>query len=212
MPKSFQDLSEEFKTGFKAKCQQVGLTPEHIASFQAAIAKPGPTIISTRPERGNVPLMNLAVPNVQELKRLGGFPDSVYISGRYSDAAITYPPPLAPGATHLLSECGDDLCRLEAELGPKVRKDVEVAMRAFVQGNSTKVVEYEPLINALHFPMQTAVAGGEVIDITAESPLIIDNPDGPVELVFAAMNIFDGGFIEVKTPAQIDSQLVLKES
>lgn len=174
--------------------------------------RPGPTIISSRPERGNVPLLNKELKNVQELKELGGFPNEDYQSGRFSDAAITYPPPLPAGAIALLQDCGDDLCRLESELGDNIRKDVDLALRAFVQGNSEKVEAYEPLINALHFPMHAAIAGADVIDITAESPLVIDNPEGPVELVFAAMNIYDGGYIEVKTPAQIDSQLVVKEA
>jgi len=211
MAKKFAELTEKQHAAFRAKCEQVGLTADHLAACQTACDKPGPRIISTRPERGNVPLITRQVPDVRTLKKIGGFPDADYTSGKYSDAAITYPAPLGSQATKLVAECAGDRCRLEAECGSAVLEDVNVAMRAFVLGNSQKVEAYEPLINALHFPMETAAAGGEVINITADSPLIIDNPDGPVELVYAVMNIFDGGFIEVLTPAQIDSQFVSNE-
>ncbi len=211
MAKKFAELSQEMQAAFRAKCEQVGLTADHLAACQAACEKPGPRIISSRPERGNVPLITRQVPDVRTLKKLGGFANDVYTSGKYSDAAITYPPPLHRNAASLVADCAGDRCRLEAECGADLLADVDVAMRAFVLGDSQKVEAYEPLINALHFPMETVAAGAEVINITASSPLIIDNPSGPVELVYAAMNIFDGGFIEVLTPAVIDSQHVSNE-
>ncbi len=211
MAKKFAELTQKQQENFRAKCQQRGLSADHMETFMSTCAKPGPRIVSTRPEVGTVPMVRIQLPDVRALKQYGGFPDSDYTSGKYSDAAITYPPPLVREGAKLVAACGGDRCQLEAECGAQLLQDVDVAMRAFVLGDSRKVEAYEPLINALHFPMETAAAGGESIDITASNPLIIDNPSEPVELFFGVMNIFDGGFIEVRTPAKIDSQFVSNE-
>lgn len=207
MVKQFKDLSGAQVAKFNARCVQLGVDPAKIqGSVTTADAEGGlhcghPGANSTFP-----PANILKLANVAELKALCACKDEDYVCGRESDAHVRYPQPVAALELPLLSSYGRDVKLIENFMTEAQKGAVVQALHAYLVGNSNKVKDYEPIINAIHFPMSLAVYAAQNITITAANPLVL-NSDQIGLYNFGVVTVEPGGVIEVLTAAQMDSQV-----
>jgi hypothetical protein len=197
---SFSSLTPDEQKQFTARLAVYGLTPKDISGKAVVTGegKPGPTVVSPSPEVSTLDVVRREVTSVAELKKLGGVPDTHYTSDGVGDHHIDYPAAPAVNAAQAVAGAKGDVCALQESLGPEVTEQVGTAMKAYLLGNSAKANAFEPLINALHFPITGAVASGDSITVKAGSPLVIKGP-GPVALNYAVMTIEKGGQVICET-------------
>ena len=69
---------------------------------------------------------------------------------------------------------------------------ITAALKAYLLGNSSKVNDYEPIINALRFPMAPSVIASPNIVITAGNPLVVRSP-APSQVITAGQLVFEPG-------------------
>ena len=172
--------------------------------------RPGGFVLSSDPEASHLPPTMVQVRDIAHLKELGGTPDSHYTSGTYSDKAIRYPAPLSD-ATRQLLQSAKDKCELEFHLKGESYADIATAAQAYVHGNSEKVKDYEPVINALHFPSQVAVFAVNDVVVQAGSPLVFA-PGDPSTLSCSSLTVEPGGQVIVQENVTINSQQTTVQS
>ncbi|WP_237386903.1 hypothetical protein [Xenorhabdus sp. Sc-CR9] len=146
----------------------------------------GPVIFSHDPKIATVPPAFFTVQTIQELKELGGVPDSEYGPGGMEPH---HPLPEPYSAERLANVTGNhvDICK---------------AFRAYIYGYSPLVKDYEDILNAKRFPMKVALYSGKDIVVAASNPLITgdENSHGePVVLTFNKITIEPGGKIIYRT-------------
>jgi hypothetical protein len=209
MSKSFKELSADQQAKFHAKCRTFGIDPETVPETVTTVnSNDGLRFGHPAGSAAFAPAKVIDVKCIKDLQALGGCKDEEYTQGRASDAFVRYPKPMAEMAAPTLKSCDGDVCKLKDSLSLEQHEAINQAMHAYLLGNSRKVQDYEDHINAIHFPQQVAVYAGENLVITAAKPLIIDNPNGsPTQLVYGTVTIQPGGYILVKTPLSLDSQL-----
>lgn len=69
------------------------------------------------------------------------------------------------------------------------------AITAYLQGNSRRIGNYEPLINALSFPMATPVATQQQVEVT---------PGNPFTVAAASPTVLDLGALVMQPASQVD--------
>ncbi|NRN27203.1 hypothetical protein [Photorhabdus heterorhabditis] len=152
----------------------------------------GPVIFSDDPKIATVPPVFFTVQTIQELKRLGGVPDSDYGPGGMEPH---HPLPEPYSAERLANVTGNhaDLCK---------------AFSAYIYGDSALVKDYEDILNAKRFPLKVALYGGDSIIISADKPLIIqsrDNHGEPLVLVYEQITVEPGGKIIYRTNGAVQA-------
>ncbi|ERT10268.1 hypothetical protein [Photorhabdus temperata] len=156
----------------------------------------GKVIFSNDPKTATVPPAFFTVQTIQELKALGGVPDSEYGPGKMEPH---HPLPEPFSAERLANVTGNhiDLCK---------------AFRAYIYGNSALVKDYEDILNAKRFPMKMALYSGESITVTADNPVIVEDKEGygePVALVYDQIIFEPGGQIIYHTSGSINANNVI---
>uniref|UniRef100_UPI0036DD6DBA hypothetical protein n=1 Tax=Photorhabdus sp. RM322S TaxID=3342825 RepID=UPI0036DD6DBA len=156
----------------------------------------GPIVFSHDPKIATVPPAFFTVQTIQELKELGGVPDSEYGTGGMEPH---HPLPEPYSAERLANVTGNhaDICK---------------AFRAYIYGYSPLVKDYEDILNAKRFPMKVALYSGEDIVVTASNPLIVGNKGRhgePVNLVFNKITIEPGGKIIYLTNGTVEANEVV---
>ncbi|EQC00979.1 hypothetical protein [Photorhabdus temperata] len=159
----------------------------------------GSVIFSDDPKIATIPPAFFTVQTIQELKKLGGVPDSDYGPGKMEPH---HPLPEPFSAERLANAPGNhiDLCK---------------AFRAYIYGNSALVKDYEDIINAKRFPMKVALYSGDSITVAASNPLIVQSQDGhgePVVLVYKQITIEPGGQIIYRTNGTVQTNIIAKVS
>jgi hypothetical protein len=208
------------------------LTAEHTAFLTRALAKvnldlsavagkshragshAGAMVISADPVHDNLDSRLIDVSSVQHLKEIAGIPDSYYKSHRGADAAVIYPPEPATDFTRAIAQARADSCALESLIDPSDLERINEATLAFVNGNSEKVIRYEPVINALRFPAQVILTVGEDITVTKEKPLIIGENSPHViggKCIFGIVTIEPGGQIIVLIPVDFEAAQIISK-
>jgi hypothetical protein len=197
---AYSSLTPNEQKQFAERIAIYGLTPKDIEgkTIVTGEGKPGPLVISPSAEYSDVEVVRREVTNVAEMKSLGGVPDVHYTRDGVADHHINYPPTPGVNPQQALATAKGDVCALLEHLGPENATHVGAAMHAYLLGDSSKVKAYEPLINALHFPVTGAIASGDSITVKAGHPLVIKGP-GPVALNYAVMTIEPGGQVIVET-------------
>ncbi|NHB89756.1 collagen-like protein [Photorhabdus tasmaniensis] len=156
----------------------------------------GKVIFSNDPKTATVPPAFFTVQTIQELKELGGIPDSEYGPGKMEPH---HPLPEPFSAERLANVTGNhiDLCK---------------AFRAYIYSDSALVKDYEEMLNAKRFPMKIALYSGESITVTADNPVIVEDKDGygePVALVYDQIIFEPGGQIIYHTSGSINANKVI---
>ncbi|WP_118986388.1 hypothetical protein [Photorhabdus sp. CRCIA-P01] len=155
----------------------------------------GPVIFSNDLKTATVPPAFFTVQTIQELKALGGVPDSRYGPGKMESY---HPLPEPFSAERLANVPGNhiDLCK---------------AFRAYIYGDSALVKDYEEMLNAKRFPMKVALFSGEEITVTANNPLIIKDTEHsgePIVLVYKQITIEPEGKIICYTNGRIEASVI----
>lgn len=185
---------------YKAVNARLGL-PENTQTFNPVhISGRKITVFSSDPLESDVAPMNIAVSSIAHLNALIGMPDDS------DDSQIQYPPRLS----ELLGEKyqGTHLIRpfLHA-LTTEDREYLKMATEAYLMGNSGKVKEYEPLINAAGFPGKIAYfASSHDIELSGE---VIVQGEDPVVWNFGRMVMKPHAALTVQAPLIVSaSELV----
>ncbi|TDB62106.1 hypothetical protein [Photorhabdus khanii] len=152
----------------------------------------GPVVFSDDPKIATVSPAFFTVQTIQELKRLGGVPDSDYGPGGMEPH---HPLPEPYSAERLANVTGNhaDVCK---------------AFRAYIYGDSALVKDYENILNAKRFPLKIALYGGDSITISAGNPLIVqsqDNHGEPIVLVYEQITVEPGGQIIYRTNGAVQA-------
>ncbi|OCA56091.1 hypothetical protein [Photorhabdus namnaonensis] len=152
----------------------------------------GLVIFSDDPKIATVPPAFFTVQTIQELKRLGGVPDSDYGSGGMEPH---HPLPEPYSAERLANVTGNhaDLCK---------------AFRAYIYGDSALVKDYEDILNAKRFPLKVALYGGDSMIVSADKPLIVqsqDNHGEPIVLAYEQIIVEPGGQIIYRTSGAVQA-------
>lgn len=197
---AYASLTADEQKHFLGRIAAYGLSPDDLAGKTVVTGKDkqGPLVISAAADASDVPVIRREINNVAEMKALGGIPDEHYTRDGIADHHVDYPPAINHDPHQALAAAKGDTCALLEHLGPERSGHVGSALRAYLLGNSSKVQEYEPLINAMHFPLTGAVAAGDSITVTPGNPLVITGP-GPVSLNYAVMTVEPGAQIIVET-------------
>jgi len=188
MDQNGQTLSPAQQQAFEARLDRFGLSRDTLSAPSIRTGdRPGGFILSSDPERSHLPPTMILVRDVAHLKALTGIPDEEYESGRLSDQEISYPAP--PGGQGQLPDADT----------------LRAAVAAYVQGNSAKVKDYEPLINELRMPMTIGVFAAHDVVVSASNPLIFF-PGDPTSLVCTSITVEPGGQIIVQETVKLYAQ------
>lgn len=172
------------------------------------------TCFSSDPLESDIAPMIISTSSISHLNELIGMPDNC------DDIHIEYPPSLSELMSSKYLEINDIRSFLHS-LTSEDKKIIQIASLAYLMGDSQKVKEYEPIINATNFPGKVAyfsspeelIISGEVI-IKGEDPIIwnygnITLKENGVIKVQAPMIIsassfdcdnVDGNYIHIKVP------------
>lgn len=213
MAKTFKDLSPEQLAKFQAVCEKFGIDHNNVPALVSTEVSRGGILCGHPAGSSHFPISrSLTVNSIQELNALGGVQDEHYTKGLASDSTVDYPPEAASLALPSLASCNGDVCQLKDSMSLEQHAAVAQAMNAYLLGNSAKVANYEEQINAIHFPMTVAAQAAQDIVITANNPLIIDNPTGaPTTIVAGTVTVKPGGYILMKTPLNLNCQVFIQE-
>jgi hypothetical protein len=179
----------------------------------------GAMIISSDPTQDNLGTKLITVDSVQHLKDLAGIHDDHFKAMPSADRAIRYPDAPVTDFAQAITRARNDNCALETLIHPTDMDNIGHAMLAFVNGDSSKVAHYEPVINAMRFPAQALLTVAGDITITAGNPLII-GPNSPYVhqdpvlgalCVFGTVTIEPGGQMQVLIPVTIKAAKIISQ-
>lgn len=179
----------------------------------------GPMVISGDPMEDTLGSRRVTVESVRQLKALVGLPDEHVRAMSGAGDTVRYPeaPPIdASAAIDRARDSGQPLDKL---IHSADRDTIDLALHAYVMGDSDRVRLHEPLIDALRFPADLVVATARDITVTAENPLII-GPDSPYAqkdptlgavAAFGTVTVKSGGVIEISIPVNITADRFIFE-
>ncbi|WP_131800264.1 hypothetical protein [Methylobacterium indicum] len=197
---AYASLTADEQKHFLSRIAVYGLSPDDLKGKTVVTGqdKPGPLVISAAADLSDVPVIQHEIKDVAQMKALGGIPDEHYTQHGIADHHVEYPPAIDHDPQHALTAAKGDMCALLEHLGPERSGHVGSALRAYLLGNSSKVQDYEPLINTMHFPVTGGVVALDSITVTPGNPLKITGP-GPVSMNVAVMTVEPGAQVIVET-------------
>jgi len=197
---------------------KVGLTMDHLqGKSYGAATHSGPMIVSSDPTQDNLGTTLIKLDSVQHLKDLAGIHDDHFKAMPSADRAVRYPETPVTNFALAISRARNDNCALESLVHQDDMKNIGHAMLAYVNGDSSKVAHYEPIINAMRFPAQATltvanditIAAGKPLIIGANSPYLQHDPVLGALCVFGTVTIERGGQIQVMIPATIKAAKII---
>ena len=195
---SYDDLSDAQQAAFASQLQQVGLSIDRIAA--ELVSSRDRNIFSCHADQATI-VFDLS--DVRAMKACCGRADG--------DAASGVPnvvrPPVA--AVTSLNAFSADRGSLGEALEPLDIARAAAALRVWHYGDSREVEPYEGLINTLFFPRKLAVYAARTL--TIDSGVTVQCPEARDALILAgAINFIDGGYLEVRSPTQVKTQILEK--
>lgn len=134
--------------------------------------------------------------SIADLKKVGGVPDSA-VEARAQDP-IAYPEEPKFDVPKLVTRYNDPR-GLSMLLGPEGRATVKQAAVAYLSGSSKRVksLGYEPIINALLFPMVVTTTATDTITVQdGQTASFGQAGDPPQDLVVADITIYGTGAMQ----------------
>ncbi len=202
-------LTDQQRANFASFNQRLGLAPDeliHDTTEQHAQLKAvndGPVIISSNPGESHIPVKIVPVGSIAELNKMVGLPDNG------DDSDVHYPDPLPEHQTSLL-QTANSRAELFAGLDDSTFETVKKAATAFLMGNSARLADHEPMINAMMFPGQVALATGSDLNIPAGQTYVIQGND-PVVLNYGRITVGTGAQIKVLTDTTLSTQIFVQQ-
>lgn len=180
MPKrGFDTLSESRQKAFLARLDLLGIPPEKVIGVHINSADYGGRIrICNDLDESDVVCHIRTLHSIEEKALFGGVPDSAYDKGEGRDANIAYPMPFEQNADKMVARYSREA--LARVLGPKWQAQVNLAHKAWLQGDSRKVkaLGYEPLINKMHFPQRGSFMAADTLELQDGDVAVLGNTDG----------------------------------
>jgi hypothetical protein len=197
-------LTESQAKAFADVNKRLGMGPtETTFSQEDSKSSGGATHFSSDPLSSHIPPKIVPVASIAELNKLVGIADT------NDDSHVEYPVSL-PKAHLAVFNSAKSTEEFHSSVTHEMHANIHKAATAYVLGNSKKVHEYEPLINARMFPGKVAVFVAQNITVTAESPLII-KPGDPQLHNYGIVTIKPGGYIRVEEHATFNVQQFIVE-
>jgi hypothetical protein len=134
--------------------------------------------------------------SIADLKRVSGVPDSA-VAARAQDLT-EYPDEPSFDVPKLATRYSDPRA-LSRVLGPEGNATVKKAAAAYLSGNSKRVTElgYEPLINALYFPLVTATSAVDTITVQNGQTVAFGKPgDPPHDTLVTTITMIGSGSLQ----------------
>lgn len=211
---TLKSYSDEHKSIIARAAESVGMVIDDLEgrSF-GPHSHSGAMVVSADPGQDNLESRLMDVNSVAELKAIGGVADIHFKAS--GDKHVNYPDgQLKTDVPAAISRARADNCALESLIHPDDEKVIDQAMIAYVHGDSSKVKNFEEVINALRFPTQILVTTGEDITVTKANPLIIGK-DSPYvsggKAVFGTVTVEEGGQIQILIPVTFEAaQVIMK--
>ncbi|WP_029011790.1 hypothetical protein [Niveispirillum irakense] len=179
----------------------------------------GPMVISGDPMEDTLGSRRVIVKSVRHLKELAGIPDEHVRAMSAAGDTIRYPAAAPIDANAAIDRARDSGQPLGDPIHPTDRDMIDLALHAYVMGDSDRVRLHEPLIDALRFPAELVVATAQDITVTAENPLII-GPNSPYAkkdptlgalAAFGTVTVKSEGVIEISIPITITADRFIFE-
>jgi hypothetical protein len=142
--------------------------------------------------------------SIADLKRVDGVPDSE-VEARPQDLT-DYPDEPKFDVPKLVARYRDPRA-LGMLLGPEGKATVKKATAAYLSGNSKRVAAlgYEPIINALHFPLVTVAAAADTITVQNGQTATFGQPgQQPQGLSVTAITIYGAGELKFECDFTLD--------
>jgi len=196
------NLTDEQKNNYIAVNAKFGMSDLE-STYNPADHAGKALTFSADPVQSDVPPRLISVNSIAEMKNLVGNPAD------RDDSNIEYPEAY-PAEKNAILETASTKMDLIRQIDEGVKANLIKAARAYVLGNPNKVKGYEPLINAVMFPMYVAY-------FAAATPYLIDAPvtvTGPNPIVWnhPAIVFKSGGAITADVDFTINCTTMLKES
>lgn len=211
---TLESYSDEHKNILARAAETVGMSIDDLEgrSFGPNSHK-GAMVASADPGQDNLSSRLVEVNSIAELKAIGGIADSHFKTA--GDKHVNYPEArMKTDLPEAIGRARADNCALESLIHPDDDAIINQAMMAYVHGDSSKVKDYEDVINALKFPAQILVITGEDITVTKDNPLIIGKDSPHVQggkAVFGTVTVEEGGQIQILIPVTFEAaQMIMK--
>ena len=146
---TFEELDPEAQNNYAAVNNRMGLSHDFSSHGPIESQAGVPLVFSADPLESHVPPKIISVASIAQMNDMLGVPD------HFPDEHIEGPEPLEQRVQFHLSNVGSTN-ELWSKLTESDIKNVKTAARTYILGNSERVKEYEPLINALMFPAKIA--------------------------------------------------------
>ncbi len=201
-------LTDQQRANFASFNQRLGLASDELTHDTAAqtmtqAAHDGPVIISSNPGESHIPVKIVPVGSIAELNKMVGLPDDG------DDSDVFYPDAL-PGHQTKLLQTANSKAELFSNLEDSTFENVKQAATAYLMGNAAKLAAHEPMINAMLFPGQVALATGSDLTIPAGQTYIVQG-NNPVVLNYGRITVGTGAQIKVLTDTTLSTQIFVQQ-
>ncbi|MEO9903659.1 hypothetical protein [Nisaea sp.] len=194
---SLSNLTSEQQEAFYVRLKQLQIDPSKVVAEISPATHQGPVIISSDPERSTIPTHNLTILNVDEIKWLAGNADECFTSGKMSEHHDL--PAIDPSEI----EKADP-----GALGAEQNRTLDMAMRAYIYGNSARVLHWKNAIEKHRFPTTFTVYAVQNICINASnSPLLIESVSGGN---IGTLKVCEGGWIKATANGNLTVQKMIR--
>jgi len=192
---TFASLPEDSKNRYRERLKNLGCR-EHKGTLKPRSSK-GPIILSSDPAESAILPHFIQVSTLDELKALGGVPDSLFDKGKVQPPGFGLPKKSSANLkAHNLRE-----------LSSQEVQEIFNAGRAYVLGRSQDAASYREAFERLFLPLTVTAFAGENVIVTPTNPLVFSGPN-PVTANFGTIIIEPGGQIIFQTQTHLSSEVI----
>lgn len=192
----FEELSPKAQSYYAAVNIRLGLAPDECTHGPIETYRNGETIVfSSDPLESDVPPKIMAIASIAQMNKMVGIPDHI------PDDHLYAPPPLGAALRSKL-ENANSSNEFWGALTDEDTENIKDAALVYVLGNSRRVAEYEPLINALMFPTKIACFCSTE-DLIIKTPVVVKG-NAPVCWCYNNIIIEPGGSLRAEVDMKID--------
>jgi hypothetical protein len=173
-----------------------GLGPDECTyQFSAENGNPQPLhlVLSSHPEKSDVPPYFVPVGSIAEMRKLAGYDDILPKPAYREEDERHYPAPLSSYEENLLNSAKGSA---KPEISEDLKKRIDMAAVAYVMLDPDRVLSYVPLINATRFPGRVAYFASGPLNIPPNGSITLTGPDGAV-FNYTTVTVGAGGTINI---------------
>jgi hypothetical protein len=207
MGHGFYELEKSKQEAFLDQLRVRGLDPKRVIGVHLDTKAVGGTLrIRADLVTSHLVAHYRTIYSIADLKKVGGVPDSA-VEARAQDNTA-YPEEPKFDVPKLVTRYSDPR-GLSMLLGPEGRTAVKQAAAAYMSGNSKRVksLGYEPIINALMFPLLVTTTATDTITVQNGDTAVFGNAgEPPQDLVVADITMYGTGALQFLSDYTINCQ------